>query len=264
MWRRIVELLSLVSIPRRRRRHRDGLAPAAVGGGWPGPFRADILVEVTIPGARFAPVRSSPRPIRAPPRRQHEDHKRISVYQVDLPLHEGSYKWSGGKSVEVFDSTVVRIDTDEGCARARRGLPARTGLPPVLRARRARAGLDELAPQLHRRGSDPARTPEPDHGSRRSRGTPTSRARSTWPHGTCSARLAGMPACELLGGRYERGLRALPRHLAGHSRGDGRERRGLPGGGVPPLPAQGRKRPGRRHRAGAGMCRGGARSEATS
>ena len=28
----------------------------------------------------------------------------ITVYQVDLPLHEGSYKWSGGKSVEVFDS----------------------------------------------------------------------------------------------------------------------------------------------------------------
>ena len=32
---------------------------------------------------------------------------RIKVFQVDLPLHEGSYKWSGGKSVSVFDSTVV-------------------------------------------------------------------------------------------------------------------------------------------------------------
>ena len=30
---------------------------------------------------------------------------RIIAYQVDLPLHEGSYKWSGGKSVSVFDST---------------------------------------------------------------------------------------------------------------------------------------------------------------
>ena len=30
---------------------------------------------------------------------------KISVYQVDLPLHEGSYNWSGGKSVQVFDST---------------------------------------------------------------------------------------------------------------------------------------------------------------
>jgi hypothetical protein len=39
---------------------------------------------------------------------------RIGAYQVDLPLHEGSYNWSRGKSVEVFDSTIVRIETDEG------------------------------------------------------------------------------------------------------------------------------------------------------
>ncbi|MDH5235558.1 MAG: mandelate racemase, partial [Gemmatimonadota bacterium] len=38
----------------------------------------------------------------------------IRMYQVDLPLHEGSYKWSGGNSVSVFDSTVVAVDTDEG------------------------------------------------------------------------------------------------------------------------------------------------------
>ena len=37
---------------------------------------------------------------------------RISVYQVDLPLHEGSYNWSGGKSIQVFDSTVIGIETD--------------------------------------------------------------------------------------------------------------------------------------------------------
>ena len=41
--------------------------------------------------------------------------ERIAAYQVDLPLREGSYKWSGGKSVSVFDCTVVRIDTDQGC-----------------------------------------------------------------------------------------------------------------------------------------------------
>ncbi|MDF1816998.1 MAG: mandelate racemase, partial [Verrucomicrobiales bacterium] len=39
---------------------------------------------------------------------------RISVYQVDLPLKEGNYNWSGGKSVSVFDSTIVGIETDEG------------------------------------------------------------------------------------------------------------------------------------------------------
>jgi L-alanine-DL-glutamate epimerase-like enolase superfamily enzyme len=39
---------------------------------------------------------------------------RISCYRVELPLREGSYKWSGGKSVDVFDCTIVRVDTDEG------------------------------------------------------------------------------------------------------------------------------------------------------
>ena len=38
----------------------------------------------------------------------------IAVFQVDLPLHEGSYRWSGGKSVELFDSTIVRVETDAG------------------------------------------------------------------------------------------------------------------------------------------------------
>ncbi|MDD9974574.1 MAG: mandelate racemase, partial [Candidatus Poribacteria bacterium] len=38
----------------------------------------------------------------------------INAYQVDLPLYEGSYNWSGGKSVSVFDSTIVSIETDEG------------------------------------------------------------------------------------------------------------------------------------------------------
>ena len=40
--------------------------------------------------------------------------REIRVYQVDLPLYEVTYKWSGGKSVTVFDSTVVAIETDDG------------------------------------------------------------------------------------------------------------------------------------------------------
>ena len=40
--------------------------------------------------------------------------KRITAYQVDLPLKEGCYKWSGGKSVTVFDSTIVAVETDTG------------------------------------------------------------------------------------------------------------------------------------------------------
>ena len=36
---------------------------------------------------------------------------RIAAFQVDLPLHEGNYAWSGGKSVDVFDSTIVRVES---------------------------------------------------------------------------------------------------------------------------------------------------------
>ncbi len=38
----------------------------------------------------------------------------LSVFQVDLPLHEGAYRWSGGNSVDVFDSTIVCLTTDGG------------------------------------------------------------------------------------------------------------------------------------------------------
>jgi len=71
----------------------------------------------------------------------------IKVHQVDLPLHEGSYKWSGGKSVEVFDSTVVRLETDSGLE----GVGEITPLGPVYLpsyAAGARAGIAELAPAL--------------------------------------------------------------------------------------------------------------------
>ena len=62
---------------------------------------------------------------------------RIRAYRVELPLCEGSYKWSGGKSVRVFDSTIVAVETDQGTTGYRRGLPARAVLPAGLRRRRA-------------------------------------------------------------------------------------------------------------------------------
>ncbi|MEM7293305.1 MAG: mandelate racemase/muconate lactonizing enzyme family protein [Pseudomonadota bacterium] len=38
---------------------------------------------------------------------------RISVYQVDLPMREGSYSWAG-QTFAAFDSTVVAVETDAG------------------------------------------------------------------------------------------------------------------------------------------------------
>jgi cis-L-3-hydroxyproline dehydratase len=76
----------------------------------------------------------------------------IRAYQIDLPLHEGSYKWSGGNAVSVFDSTVVAIDTDTGIT----GWGEVCPLGPAYLAAYAagaRAGIAELAPHLL--GSDP-------------------------------------------------------------------------------------------------------------
>ena len=39
---------------------------------------------------------------------------RILAYQVDLPLREGSYSWSGSRRIDAYDSTLVRIETDAG------------------------------------------------------------------------------------------------------------------------------------------------------
>ena len=76
----------------------------------------------------------------------------IRVFQVDLPLHEGSYKWSGGNAVSVFDSTVVAVDTDAGITGWGEVCPLGPAYLPAY-ARGARAGIAELAPQLL--GADP-------------------------------------------------------------------------------------------------------------
>ncbi len=71
----------------------------------------------------------------------------IRAYQVDLPLHEGSYKWSGGKSVNVFDSTVVEIETDEGVTGWGEVCPLGPFYLPAY-ANGVRAGIIELGPHL--------------------------------------------------------------------------------------------------------------------
>jgi len=76
----------------------------------------------------------------------------IRAYQIDLPLHEGSYKWSGGNSVSVFDSTVVEVVTDESISGWGEICPLGPAYLPAYAAG-ARAGIAELAPRLI--GADP-------------------------------------------------------------------------------------------------------------
>jgi L-alanine-DL-glutamate epimerase-like enolase superfamily enzyme len=77
---------------------------------------------------------------------------RIAAYQVDLPLHEGNYNWSGGKSVSVFDSTIVAVETDEGLIGYGEACPLGPFYLPAYAAG-VRSGVAELAPHLI--GCDP-------------------------------------------------------------------------------------------------------------
>jgi len=72
---------------------------------------------------------------------------KIAVFQVDLPLHEGNYNWSGGKSVEVFDSTIVRVETDEGILGHGEVCPLGPFYLPAY-ADGCRSGIAELGPLL--------------------------------------------------------------------------------------------------------------------
>ena len=72
---------------------------------------------------------------------------KISTYQIDLPLKEGQYNWADGKSVNVFDSTIVRIETDEGVDGFGEVCPLGPFYLPAF-GKGARAGVEELAPHL--------------------------------------------------------------------------------------------------------------------
>ncbi len=78
--------------------------------------------------------------------------RRIFAHRVELPLVEGSYKWSGGKSVSVFDSTIVGVETDCGLIGYGEVCPLGPFYLPAY-AEGVRAGLRELGPHLI--GMDP-------------------------------------------------------------------------------------------------------------
>ena len=71
----------------------------------------------------------------------------IRAWQVDLPLREGRYTWSDGHYVEVFDSTVVAVETDAGLNGYAECCPLGSAYLPSF-ARGVRAGLAEIGPNL--------------------------------------------------------------------------------------------------------------------
>ncbi len=125
---------------------------------------------------------------------------RIAAWQVDLPLHEGSYKWSGGKSVLVFDSTVVAVETDAGITGYGEVCPLGPAYLPAYAAG-VRAGLKELAPKLI--GEDPTQLGKLNRTMDAAlKGHPYVKSAVDVACWDVLGKQANLPVCALLGGRY--------------------------------------------------------------
>jgi L-alanine-DL-glutamate epimerase-like enolase superfamily enzyme len=125
---------------------------------------------------------------------------RIFAHQVDLPLHEGSYKWSGGKSVTVFDSTIVGVETDSGLVGYGEVCPLGPFYLPAY-ADGVRAGIRQLAPHLL--GADPRELAALNRRMDAAlKGHPYVKSGIDIACWDILGKAAGLPVCALLGGRF--------------------------------------------------------------
>jgi L-alanine-DL-glutamate epimerase-like enolase superfamily enzyme len=125
---------------------------------------------------------------------------RIAAYQVDLPLHEGTYQWSGGKSVSVFDSTIVRVETDAGLVGHGEVCPLGPFYLPAYAAG-VRAGIAELGPHLI--DQDPTELGRLNRRMDQAlKGHPYVKSGIDMACWDILGQAAGLPVCTLLGGRF--------------------------------------------------------------
>ena len=125
---------------------------------------------------------------------------RISAYQVDLPLVEGPYNWSGGNTVTVFDSTLVRVDTDAGVTGFGEVCPLGPAYLPAY-ASGARSGIAEIGPALL--GLDPTRLGILNERMDAAlKGHPYVKSPIDVACWDILGKVAGLPVSNLMGGRH--------------------------------------------------------------
>jgi L-alanine-DL-glutamate epimerase-like enolase superfamily enzyme len=166
---------------------------------------------------------------------------RIFAHRVELPLHEGSYKWSGGKSVSVFDSTIVGVETDTGLVGYGEVCPLGPFYLPAY-AEGVRAGLKELGPHLL--GWNPCELAVLNQRMDAAlKGHPYVKSGIDIACWDILGKVTGLPVCVLMGGRFGESVRlyraisqespeAMARKVAGY-RADGYTRFQLKVGGDP-------------------------------
>ncbi len=130
---------------------------------------------------------------------------RIFAHRIDLPLKEGRYSWSGGKFVEVFDSTIVGVETDTGITGYGEVCPLGPFYLPAY-GEGVRAGMRELAPHLI--GEDPRELGKlnqlMDAALKGHAFVKSGIDMACWD---ILGKAANLPVCVLLGGRFGESVR---------------------------------------------------------
>ncbi len=130
---------------------------------------------------------------------------RIFAHRVELPLHEGTYKWSGGKSVSVFDSTIIGVETDTGHIGYGEVCPLGPFYLPAY-AEGVRAGLRELGPHLL--GYDPRELAKLNHRMDAAlKGHAYVKSGIDIACWDILGQATGLPVCVLMGGRFGESIR---------------------------------------------------------
>lgn len=130
---------------------------------------------------------------------------RIFAHRVELPLVEGTYKWSGGKSVSVFDSTIIGVETDCGLVGYGEVCPLGPFYLPAY-AEGVRAGLRELGPHLI--GYDPRELAKLNHRMDAAlKGHPYVKSGIDIACWDLLGQATGLPVCVLMGGRFGESIR---------------------------------------------------------
>ena len=130
---------------------------------------------------------------------------RIFAHRVELPLVEGSYKWSGGKSVSVFDSTIVGVETDDGLVGYGEVCPLGPFYLPAY-AEGVRTGLRELGPHLI--GCDPRELAKLNQRMDAAlKGHPYVKSGIDVACWDILGQTSQLPVCTLLGGRFGESVR---------------------------------------------------------
>lgn len=128
----------------------------------------------------------------------------INLYQVSLPMKEGAYSWAS-QSFAAFDSTIVRIDTDEGVWGVGEICPLGPAYLPAF-AEGARTGITVMAPELL--GEDPRNFGRMNQKmDLLLKGHPYIKSAIDVACYDIFGKVTGQPVCNLLGGRVQDDVR---------------------------------------------------------